>query len=308
MFEIIYSILRKLEKLLSNAEVAHTSVPKSNIQVYKYSDFSIFLPSDHLLPKYQREHPLYDRFLPHLSKFLEPNSIVVDIGANCGDTLAAMVDKNREINFICIEPDNDFFGYLQKNVKLIEDLRKKNSVKVIKALVGKAISNVVLEGSGGTKKASINNNIDEEQIHVSNTLDDILLSCNIEGVRLIKSDVDGFDYDVIDSASATLEDSKPLLFFECQVDNETQKNGYKKTISELFLKGYSTWVVFDNFGNTMVKLHDPRQLEQIIEYVWRQNIGKSTRTIYYVDLLACVSEDEKFVVQVIDEYNSLSSH
>ena len=37
--------------------------------IYSYKDFSIKLPSNHLLPEYQKTHPKYDRFLPHLAKY-----------------------------------------------------------------------------------------------------------------------------------------------------------------------------------------------------------------------------------------------
>jgi len=54
---------------------------------YKIGRFLIRLPHDHLLPVYQARFPQYDRFLPHLAGFLPKKLIVIDLGANCADTL-----------------------------------------------------------------------------------------------------------------------------------------------------------------------------------------------------------------------------
>ena len=64
---------------------------------YRFADFSIVLPADHALPIYQKAHRLYDRFLPHLSKYIESGSTVIDVGANCGDTVAAMFAARSKI-------------------------------------------------------------------------------------------------------------------------------------------------------------------------------------------------------------------
>ena len=75
-----------------------TQMVKKNIKIeYKYNDFSILLPADHMLPLYQKVHKKYDKFLPHLVKYIKNYSTIIDVGANCGDTLAGMVDANKNI-------------------------------------------------------------------------------------------------------------------------------------------------------------------------------------------------------------------
>jgi hypothetical protein len=118
---------------------------------YRYRRYSILLPAEHLLPIYQKHHKRYDRFLPHLVKYLERAVTVIDVSANCGDTLAAMYDANGEVNYICIEPDDIFFSFLDENVRRIKSVDSHASVSSIKALVGKGVSSAMLEGSGGTK-------------------------------------------------------------------------------------------------------------------------------------------------------------
>ena len=58
-----------------------------------HAGYQLCLPKDHLLPHYQREHRLYDRFLPFVARALPAGTAAIDVGANCGDTLAAMDDR-----------------------------------------------------------------------------------------------------------------------------------------------------------------------------------------------------------------------
>ena len=265
--------------------------------LYSYKDFSIKLPSNHLLPEHQKKHPKYDRFLPHLAKYATAADTIVDIGANVGDTLAGMVEKNPSSNYICVEPDDSFYKHLEENIDRIKKSITGLKIQAIKALVGKNISNVSLDGKGGTKHAVIDN----EGGIKSLPLDEMIP--NALNVRILKSDVDGFDYDVIDSSMAVIEAHKPILFFECHYDFEYQKNGYLETLKKLESVGYCDWTVFDNFGEVVVRTNDISVLSQLMNYVWQQNVGNATRTIHYFDILSVQKTDSALIDKVLSAYN-----
>lgn len=271
---------------------------------YHYKNFSILLPPDHLLPLYQKEHKRYDRFLPHLAKYIEEQKTVIDIGANVGDTLAGMFNENQKLNYICIEPDTFFSSYLEKNIKRIQEFFHSAKISNVKSLVGKAISNVLLEGAGGTKHAVFASNgipLDQHLIK-SKLLDTIILDLNCKNVRLLKTDIDGFDWDAIDSASQLLLDQQPMIFFECQYDKDYQITNYQKTITHMNSIGYHNWTIFDNFGEIILRTDNFQNIFQIMNYVWKQNCGSSTRTIYYCDILAVTTKDESLIDKVVSEY------
>jgi FkbM family methyltransferase len=264
---------------------------------YKLETISIMLPDGHLLPAHQHAHPKYDRFLPHLASFIKPEYTIVDIGANCGDTLAGMVDQNPNAHYICIEPDEQFFHYLGKNIQIMKNSIPMLDVELVQSLVGLEVTNVALEGSGGTKHAVVG----KGEKH-SRTLDDILSEYPSHRIQLIKSDVDGFDYDVLNSAQRVLCDFKPIIFFECQYEFEHQKKSYEKTIAQLIDSGYKHWVLFDNYGQKILQTGDKHQIYQLMEYVWRQGQAKSTRTMYYYDMLAFVDESVELIDLVLKKY------
>lgn len=267
---------------------------------HAYANFTILLPPEHLLPVYQRQHPNYDRFLPHLVAALGPAATIIDVGANCGDTLAGMVERNPQATYLCIEPDPVFFRYLQDNIARIASGVGPLSVLTVQSLVGQAVGEVALAGSGGSRHAA---SADGAQVaHSSVTLDAILAALPPLAVDLLKSDVDGFDFDVLNSAQGLLTAQHPMLFFEAQCDSAEQLSGFIQTIAWLETLGYCHWTAFDNFGTILLRSIDAHLIPQLLHYVWQQNCGQTTRTIHYLDLLACTEPNIALIEGVLDSY------
>jgi FkbM family methyltransferase len=290
--------MQPLSNLLKRAKkivVEYTQHSQASIS-YRYKDFEIKLPKNHLLATYQKAHPKYDRFLPKLAKCATSEETIIDIGANIGDSLAGMIESNPSTNYICIEPDDFFFQQLTENIKSIELSVPNARITTIKALVGEMISNVSLKGKNGTKNAVLDDNGKIKSMPL-----DKLVPTRSK-IRILKSDVDGFDYDVLNSSILTIERHKPIIFFECQYDFDYQKQGYLKLIKLLESKGYCDWTVFDNFGEVVIRTGDSLILEQLMDYVWQQTTGKSTRTIYYYDILAIQKKETPLIDKILGEY------
>jgi FkbM family methyltransferase len=270
---------------------------------YHYRNFSIRLPADHLLPFYQSLHGTYDKFLPHLVRYLEPNATVIDVGANCGDTLAGMYDANDRLSYICVEPDEVFFRYLSENALRMRTSNPGASIRLYKALVGKGVRQAALEGSGGTKHAvQVDESLRAAKAIPSTTLDSLVLPMQSGRVELLKSDVDGFDFDVLDSAATLIAEHLPILFFECHFGDLNQKYGYQKTIAVLQRSGYRAWTVFDNYGDVVLRTREIEALFQLFDYVDRQNAGLTTRTIHYFDVLASTERHEALLTTAVSDY------
>ncbi len=270
---------------------------------HPYANFTILLPAEHLLPVYQRQHPRYDRFLPHLAAALGADATIIDVGANCGDTLAGMVERNPGATYVCIEPDDGFFAFLQDNIARMTSSLGQLSVHAVQSLVGKSAGEVNLAGSGGSRHAVSADGA--KASHSSATLDSILAALPPRHVNLLKSDVDGFDFDVIDSAGNLLNTQHPILFFETQCDADEQLSGFIRTIAWLETLGYRHWTAFDNFGEVALRTTDAGLIVQLLGYVWKQNQGQATRTIHYLDVLACTDAHVTLIDGVLDEYQGV---
>lgn len=266
---------------------------------YEINHYSIQLDYSHLLPDYQKEHPFYDRFLPHLVSYLPEGSLAIDVGANIGDTLVGMLGSNDKLEYLCVEASEEFFPYLKRNVASLMAQNGQLRISILNEFVGKDITNVRLDGRGGTKYAVVGGGTIKSKPMVSILSD---LEVNHRQVSLLKTDVDGFDWDVIRSSFEILSHT-PYVYFECHYDKMDQLQQYKRLFTEMISIGYSKFAFFDNFGQFLLSTDNISEVGNLLDYVARQNFHNSTRTNYYYDVLAYSEEKSGQVDEIIREYN-----
>ena len=63
----------------------------------------------------KKDHFFYDKFLPHFSEYLPSDTAVIDVGANVGDTVVGMCQKNPRLQYVCIEANNDYYNKFKIN-------------------------------------------------------------------------------------------------------------------------------------------------------------------------------------------------
>lgn len=250
-------------------------------QVLDFDGGSITLPADHKLPDYLQACDQYDRFLPMLAGSLKENSRIIDVGANCGDSLAFMHAVNPSAHYIAVEPDAEFFKYLERNIAQIKHKHPNAKIITVQKMIGKSILSADLTGAGGTKSAVIG----EGEFNTV-SLDDVCKALNIESVDFIKTDVDGYDYDVIASATATIKKSEPLIFFECLLNNAAQRKAYDECIANLSAAGYRDWVVFDNLGHILLRTNQASEIKFFFDYTEKNRIPRKYMPFHYIDILA----------------------
>ncbi len=263
---------------------------------YRIGDFTIALPAGHLLPEYQKTHTKYDQFLPFLASHLD-EGIVIDVGANCGDTLAAMASANSGLAYICIEADEAYFRFLEENTRRLKETKNYLCVTLVNLLAGSEVVDVALTGSGGTKKAVVGQGGLQAK-----RLDEIVDPALYGQVKLVKIDVDGFDYDVINSASRLLDSVGPMIYFETNFSDQKQRDGYSSTVQSMLDSGYQDWTFFDNFGGVVLRTNSARHVFGLLDYLWSQVSGETTLAIAYFDVLAVQQKDSALVDAVLADY------
>ncbi|MBN2425706.1 MAG: FkbM family methyltransferase [Calditrichaceae bacterium] len=290
----------KAEQMINKivSRLKGTSKTKHKKGKYKIGKYEIEIPPDFALPVFQQSFKLYDRFLPVLAKNLNGEKVIIDVGANIGDTAIAMI-QNCKNPVICIEPSDTFFSYLEKNLLRIES-EYPSRVKTFKTLVGTGLITGFLDHTkGGT--ASLKVTKDSDSItHVA--LDKII--DDVSNILLLKVDTDGYDFDVIRSAEEILSHSEPILFWENEISEDFQHTGFNDLYDLLEKKGYKYIYIFDNFGNLMTEEATFATLRNINSYVYSMKKYNCTRTIYYTDILASTEKNSIFVKKAIDEYKS----
>lgn len=121
-------------------------------------------------------------------------------------------------------------------------------------------------------------------------------------LSLLKTDVDGFDWDVIRSSYEVLKHN-PYVYFECHYDNFEQLESYRELFSEMVAIGYSKFAFFDNFGQFILYTDDMTEVGELLDYVKRQYFHNSTRTYFYYDVLTYPTDKRVEADLIIAEYN-----
>lgn len=264
---------------------------------YEVGGVQLELPAEHLLPEYQAAHPCYDRFLPHLAAQLLPGDAAIDVGANVGDTSAALLAGQGALQLLAIEGDTGFMALLERNAERLRAAHPAAAIHLVQALVGSGHDTVRLRGGDGTRHA-----VPSPQGRPTVPLAALLAEMP-EGFRscwrLLKCDVDGWDHEVIASAETVLREPLPLLFFECQLASHEHRQRMLALIERLFGKGYRPAVVFDNFGHLLERQADARRIAELIDEVFEQDAGRAPRRMHYLDVLMHGAGDAALVERAL---------
>lgn len=279
---------------------------------YIIEDYKIILNSTHVLDKYQQLYPLYDRFLPILCKDLD--GLIIDVGANIGDTSIFIFSKNSKSFIVGVEPDEEFSLECMTNINMNE---LSNRFQLIKKFVSSRKGKFIIEKNESKSTGSISLDNNAQNIQENNTISFMELMELIplkekEKFDMLKIDTDGFDWDILNTFYDYTQKNTLLprfIFFEMQtfINNEGYKNENREKISNDYFcaiqkiqkLGYVNFSIFDNFGTFIktTKLLD--EVMEISNYIKNSQINNNYSTIYHLDILAFFDADSNQVKMAI---------
>ena len=262
---------------------------------YEIGNYRIDLGCDHMLPAYQLEYPMYDCFLGELSKHLDDNEWAIDIGANVGDSVF-LLRKNSNIRILAVEPVSQYFDLLCRNISQIENVYPRQYV------ISMHEQKYKLTKHNGTAYVNddFHNDLDNIQ---SITLKHLLEVEKIElnKIRLIKIDTDGFDAECLMSLQAVIKRINAFLYFENYSCSKEIHDKFEQAYVFLEENGYRHFFLFDNFGNFLCE-GNVNTIKDINGYLLRERSGNSADAIGYVDVLAVGKTLYKKAKSAVKEY------
>ncbi|WP_392534984.1 FkbM family methyltransferase [Nostoc sp. C117] len=265
-----------------------------NLVTYNIKEVPIALPYDHVLPHYQNRFRLYDKFIGVLAKYLPNNQdFIVDIGANVGDTTALLLQYCLN-PIICIEADEEFFGIMEYNLSQYN----QRIVFVNSFVSGNKLKNVELVKNRGTARAVES----KTKTLKSDSLESIIKNSHLGKCILIKTDTDGFDFEIILSSLSIIKEHSPILYWENEISSLKDVELAKDLLNKLENINYTKYIVIDNFGNPLFYGCSSQYLEQINEYLFN-NIHTNNNTFYYTDIVAFPETYSYLIPQIASEYN-----
>lgn len=276
-------------------EITQWNFTCSNCE-YEIGKYRIDLGYGHMLPQYQMEYPMYDRFLGELSKCLQSDKWAIDIGANVGDSVF-LLKAHSNIQVLAVEPIADYYELLCKNVvqlsevyteKCMISLHDKKQYRMIKH-----------DGTGFAEGIAC----DMQNVISAITLKNLLKIKKIDpkDVQMIKIDTDDFDAECIMSLDTMISQINGYIYFENFFKNQEVHDQYDMAYEYLDKNGYKHFFIFDNFGNYLCE-GNVTTIKAVNDYLMRAQKGCSAKTIDYIDVLTVSDALYENTQKVIDRY------
>jgi FkbM family methyltransferase len=271
---------------------------------YQIGNHKILLPLTHLLDKYQANWKRFDTVLGDVARIVfhkYPESTAIDIGANIGDT-AALINKYIHVPVLCIEGYPDFIPFLEYNAAQIGD------IEIAPYFVGKdgesiSLANISTDGSTASIVNSSNDMLLCDQIVLKGLSTLIELYPKFQSTKLLKIDVDGYDFDIINNSIDTISLLQPIICFEYDTSfRATGKVEALKAVENLFKIGYSYFLVYDNFGNYLMHLteKDSEKFVDLNAYLNCNQHNSRKPTVFSFDIYAFPLNDHDLFVKIKD--------
>lgn len=273
---------------------------------YEIDGFLLDMGENHLLSDYQEDCPMFSRIIPYLGELAEKirgeSGIVVDLGANVGDTVAAII-KHTNAVVLCIEPTDEYYRLLNKNLFV---MNAGERVRPLQAFISNNKRNYQAIVSGGT---AIQQESPQSTIPTF-SLPEVFAQCDImlNQVALIKTSTSGNDAGAVLSLGDSLREMNPVFYIETDMSMtadravlDSQLDAYLQMDDYLAAHDYEICFIFDNFGNLLCT-GTPETMKYIHRYMYRMAVGKSNRTFYYLYVLACRKELEGLCADAVRRY------
>lgn len=180
---------------------------------------------------------VYDRQTTHfLQTVLQPGDVVLDVGANCGALTLVAASLVGSGKIYAFEPSPTMRQRLQKNLELNPTLQAQ--VEVVPVGLGATSGRLHYHEDPNYRGNGALNLTEGDPVEVM-PLDDWINAEAIAAIALIKIDVEGMEYEVLQGARATLARSHPILYFETLPIFFTHKPYTVRSLYELLMSlGY----------------------------------------------------------------------
>lgn len=273
-----------IEKFFLSLRKFYLNLNNTTLVDYNLGGTKITLNFSHDLPLNKKMFSEYDTNIGRIAAHLKvkyPDIQAIDIGANVGDT-AIIIRHFVDIPILCIEADKFYYNLLKQNTLKINDIVCEN------CFIGESKSNefnfVNYTGSGRLVK----NNEPTTQIVFKSLFEITKRHLNLNKIKYLKIDTDGFDSIIIKSNIDYLMKDKPVIFFEYDpyllsfVDSDNLK--VFKVLKNI---GYEKLLIYDNTGDFLISL----SLEQTSNLEELDIYFKSSKSAKYLDICVFHAED-----------------
>ena len=239
-------------------------------------------------------NPTVNQFIGRLAGLINdiyPEQIVIDVGANCGDT-AALMRSYSKAPILCIEGDVKLFALVKKNLAHMPGVDMVNSY--LGEFTGALSAKLEKEGWNSTLIPSNSSDATIDLIQLDDLKHPWLLQ---KTIGLIKVDAEGFDIAILFGARGLLGKCKPIITFEYNRENmDVISEPGLRVFPYLESLGYDALMVYDCHGRYLLSTNvgNLSLLRDLHAYIrpWQNKL-------YYLDMVVFPKDNanlfERFV-------------
>lgn len=231
-----------------------------------YLGHPITFPLSHSLLLYEAAHATYGRNLARIAAAAVvkyPGLHAVDIGGNIGDSVL-MLREGGEFPILTIEGDPRFVRVLERNVLSLSD------VVIESCFVGTGETDAMtVLRSGGTSRLEFREG-KSDSVRAVPLADVLARHPPFLASKLLKLDLDGLDFAVLEASLAWLADARPVVFLEYDPALAAAHGlDGPQTLEALRSVGYTRALVWDDHGNFLLgaSLDDRELLLDLDRYI-----------------------------------------
>lgn len=255
-------------------------------QNYLIGGAQVVLPPRHDLPFYQRRDPTYDSYSRELLAVLASQVkelLLIDVGANVGDTAVMALTSADNISVVAVEGNPKFVSYLRRNVEPFA--ARCTVVEGFVGPVGDRVTYATDGSTGGFPQGTTAGTAIASWISPA----DLLHGAGEQDRVVWKSDTDGFDIHIALEHWDTIRTHCDSLWLEWDpAGTMGDRDDIPKLIELLSTTGNPTRV-FDNLGREMVHLLPGQEtkvgLESLTRWLVTQRSGHLA--VPYIDVWNC---------------------
>ena len=261
-----------------------------------YGKFFLECDASHNLPRILATLPDYGRNTAEIVRALAlRNPVVIDVGANVGDTALLVAGVAPGARILCVEGHPPFMPYLKSNTAQLSDV-------------------VIAQAVLSDRTAQIRGRFDEHRgtAHLvsddtgtslaTQTLDHLLRNYPaFSHPDVIKIDTDGFDAPILRGAAEVLRSARPVVFYEWDPYSYSLAGENDVSHAEFLIeRGYERFLIFDNRGDLLLHVRQPGR--EVWQSLAQFSLRRRAIDGWYYDIAAFTEERREAAEAVCQQY------
>jgi FkbM family methyltransferase len=282
--------LRRLAGYATNPAARRARVLLHREQHHVVAGQPLVLPPDHDLPFYQRRDPTYDAYAERLVAELAAGAdrvLVIDLGANVGDTAVACLGAAPNVDVVAVEGSPGFVPWLERNTRAYGD-RCRVVPSFVGPIAGVTDRGYIATGTSTGRFASSAEAGDSVDLSDFVSPGELLTSARDYDEVIWKSDVDGLDIHVLVQNWEDIDGRCDTLWFEFDPPSTLGDPGDVERLVDLLGASGRRVDAYDNLGRRIVSLEPGTAvatgLRSLVGWLAEQRSGHIA--VPYLDLWA----------------------